>query len=208
MDRYNLIWPSDFDDYMWWEVENKGWLGVVEIWMNGEVVCPIFYDPGRLAQEIADGVSSKGYLFELRTIVVDRICRASIEAAVEKLARSGGLSRLMSTLLEDEIAEIGLDSDEKLYLRPRTQTFPHIWPTANWDPVRGVVYGPRPKDLAHPELSYPASFHRILAEAASMYGVRLKLNARTIWSGIPDALRSEIERAPVDPRELDFPKPT
>ena len=205
MDRYKLIWPSDFDDYTWWEVENKGWLGLIEIWIDGDVVCPAFYDSATMAQEIAGEVSSEGYFFEPRTIVVDRICRESIEAAVEKLARSGGLARLMSSLIEDEITEIGIDSDEKLYVRPKTQTFPHFWPKAKWDPVSGVLYGPIPKELAHSDLSYPASFHRVLAEAAR-YGIRLKLSGRTIWSGIPDALRSEIERAPVDPRELDFPK--
>jgi len=113
----------------------------------------------------------------------------------------------MSTLIEDEILEVGIDQGGKLYVRPRNETFDafsYVWRAGmevNWDPVRGVLYGSKPRAPEHLGLSYPGWFRQILAAAEGECGVRLRLTAQTTWSDIPDALRSEIEKVQVDLRE-------
>jgi integron cassette Hfx-like protein len=113
----------------------------------------------------------------------------------------------MSTLIEDEIVEVGIDQGGKLYVRPRNETFealPYVWRAGmevNWDPVRRVLYGSKPRAPEHLGLSYAGWFRQILTAAEGECGVRLRLTPQTTWSGIPDALRSEIERMQVDLRE-------
>jgi hypothetical protein len=114
----------------------------------------------------------------------------------------------MSALIEDEIVEIGIDSEERLYVRPRNETFEYIWRAAmeiNWDPVRGVLYGSKPRPPEHLGLSYAGWFRQVLMAAEGECGVRLKLTAQTVWSGVPDALRSEIESTQVGPRKKGIP---
>ena len=116
----------------------------------------------------------------------------------------------MSDLVDDEIAEIGIDSQERLYVRPKNanDNVPYIWRAGmevNWDPVRGVLYGSKPRPLEHLGLPYPGWFRQILVAAEGECGVRLKLTTQTMWADIPDALRAEIERIQVDSREPDRP---
>ena len=105
----------------------------------------------------------------------------------------------MSTSTEDEIVEIGIDREGKLYVRPKNEnkTFPYIWRAGleiNWDPARGVIYGAKPRNLEL-RLPYTGWFRHILMAAEGECGVRLSFTAQTKWTDIPDALRSELERA-------------
>ena len=94
-------------------------------------------------------------------------------------------------MVEDRIAEIGIDHDARLYVRPTGHTFPYIYQAAmevGWDPVRGVLFSPRPRDW-----SYPDWFRQILAAVADEYGVRLSVGPEAIWTNVPDELRKRIE---------------
>jgi hypothetical protein len=94
-------------------------------------------------------------------------------------------------MVEDQIVEVGIDQDGKLYVRPKGRTFPYIYRAGmqvGWDPVRGVLFAPRAG-----EWSYLDWFRQILAATAGEYGVRLKIGAATTWCDVPDFLRSQIE---------------
>ena len=95
------------------------------------------------------------------------------------------------SITEDQIVELGIDGDERLFLRPRAGTFSHIYRAAmqvEWDPVRLVLQSPKPR-----EWSYLDWFRQIIAAAASEYSVRLKSTPATIWTNVPEVLRAEIE---------------
>jgi hypothetical protein len=80
-----MRWPDDFDEYAW-EVEARGWFeGVVVEW-NGRHLRPVFYDPVRLGQEIADAFAQgKAYFRESNLIVVQATTRNHMQTAVENL---------------------------------------------------------------------------------------------------------------------------
>ena len=90
-----------------------------------------------------------------------------------------------------KIAEVGIDQGGKLYVRPSGHAFPYIYRAAmevGWDPSRGVLFAPKPR-----EWPYLDWFRQIVAAAASEYGVRLRIDATTVWTDIPDPLRTQIE---------------
>ena len=91
---------------------------------------------------------------------------------------------------KDLIAEIGIDSEERLFVRPTKKSYPMIYRDAaevHWDADKGVLYSPKPR-----EWSYTDWFKHILCVAdPSCDG--LYLNGQTKWSQIPQPLRSEIE---------------
>jgi hypothetical protein len=94
-------------------------------------------------------------------------------------------------MVEDEIAEVGIDQDGKLCVRPTNQSFPYIYRAAmevGWDPVRGVLFGTKPREWSHLDW-----FRQILAAVADEYGVRLRVGAATAWSNVPELLRMQIE---------------
>ena len=94
-------------------------------------------------------------------------------------------------MVEDEIVEVGIDEDGKLYVRPANQNFPYIYRAAmgvEWDPVRGILFAPKPRGWSHLDW-----FRQILAAVADEYGVRLRVGAATAWSNIPELLRMQIE---------------
>jgi Integron Cassette Protein Hfx_Cass5 len=95
-------------------------------------------------------------------------------------------------MVEDQIVEVGIDQDGKLYVRPGEQTFSYIYRAAmgvGWDSLRRALFAPKAR-----EWSYLDWFRQILAAAADEYGVRLRIGAATTWSDVPDLLRSQIER--------------
>jgi hypothetical protein len=85
---YEIEWPEGFDDHDW-EVEAKGWLqGTIAV--IGQCRYQIsFYDPTRLAQEIADEFRRGVMFFERSVVVVPSVTRAHMNAAVEVLATTG-----------------------------------------------------------------------------------------------------------------------
>jgi hypothetical protein len=95
MTAYELKWPADFDEYAW-EVESKGWFSDVTISARGRSIKPAFYDPSRLEQEIADEIADQGLFSERDLIVLEKVTKANIENAIEKLASSGKLEELLN----------------------------------------------------------------------------------------------------------------
>ena len=96
--------------------------------------------------------------------------------------------------MEDAIAEVGIDGEGRLYLRPCSMSFDHIWRAAmevNWDASKRWLFGPKPR-----EWTYADWFKQIVAAAADEYGARLRVTSETAWSNIPTALRNEIEALP------------
>ncbi len=95
---------------------------------------------------------------------------------------------------EDTIAEVGIDNVGRLYVRPSTISFDHIWRAAmevNWDPSERRLFGSKPR-----EWSYADWFGQMLAAAADEYGARLRLTSKTVWSNVPDPIRLEITASP------------
>jgi hypothetical protein len=94
-------------------------------------------------------------------------------------------------VVEEQIVEIGIDRDGRLYVRPAGRTFPYIYRAAmevHWDSERGVLFNPKPR-----EWSYRDWFRQILAAVDGEYRVRLKVGLDTIWSNVPDEFRKQIE---------------
>ena len=92
---------------------------------------------------------------------------------------------------EDTIAEIGIDEDERLYVRPALASFPYIYRAAmevNWDNQARRLFSPKPR-----KWTYADWFKQIIEATSDEYGIRLKLAADTIFVNVPDALRSEIQ---------------
>ncbi|MEM7248200.1 MAG: hypothetical protein AAF533_22895 [Acidobacteriota bacterium] len=95
MTPYTLNWPEEFESREW-EIESKGWFAGLEIVIDGRCITPVFYDPVRLSQDISDELSRDLVFTETNLIVIERVCRESIVAAVAKLAAAGELTRMLT----------------------------------------------------------------------------------------------------------------
>jgi hypothetical protein len=87
--------PDDFDDYGW-EVEAKGWFSDARLSLSGKDYRINFYDPARLAQEIADEHERCAVFCEPNLVVVGKVTRAAMRNAVEELVRSGRIGSLLA----------------------------------------------------------------------------------------------------------------
>ncbi|MFF0868451.1 hypothetical protein ACFYUV_42305 [Nonomuraea sp. NPDC003560] len=68
----------------------KGWFSDVLIEREGQLYRPAFYDPIRLGQEIAEEMArGAGFFREANLVVVDRVTRAYMEAAISALIDNG-----------------------------------------------------------------------------------------------------------------------
>lgn len=91
----------------------------------------------------------------------------------------------------DSIAEVGIDDQERLFVRPSTAQLPFIYREAvevHWDSTRQCLYSPKPR-----EWSYLQWFQHILS-AAELQSLQLQLTPTTLWSNIADELKEEIQR--------------
>jgi hypothetical protein len=83
---YVVHFSYHFDEREW-EVTAKGWFSDLLVEYGDRVYRPAFYDPTRLAQEIADEVtSSRGYFIEQNLVVVQTLDRSNIVAALDALS--------------------------------------------------------------------------------------------------------------------------
>jgi hypothetical protein len=94
MTPYTLTWPDGFENFSW-ELESKGWFVGLEIVVEGKTLRPTFYDPVRLAQDIAEDISNSGVFSEPYLIVIERLTPKNIESTIASLAESGELRRLI-----------------------------------------------------------------------------------------------------------------
>lgn len=91
--------------------------------------------------------------------------------------------------MEDLILEIGIDSEERLYVKPSKQSFPMIYREAmevNWNPEKSYLFGAKPK-----KWSYLNWFQQIVS-AARVQGINLVLNGNTKWVNISSDLQQKI----------------
>jgi hypothetical protein len=82
MDR-ELILPTDFDDYAW-EVESKGYFWDASVRIGVRVVPVAFYEPTRLAQDIADELAAGRAFTASRLIVLERVTLEGMRDAVAR----------------------------------------------------------------------------------------------------------------------------
>ena len=90
----------------------------------------------------------------------------------------------MNTIL---IAEIRLENDSKLIVKPVTGAFPYIYRaglSVYWDDAGQYLY----TDLFQGQ-SLPGGFKRLAKAAQEEYNIILKITDRTVWEGIPTAVR-------------------
>ncbi len=96
----------------------------------------------------------------------------------------------MTLMVEDTIAEVGIDEEGRLYVRPSAFSFEFIYRAGmevNWDATKCRLFSPKPR-----EWIYSDCFKQIVAAAADEYGTALRLTAKTDWSNLPAPLRAEI----------------
>jgi hypothetical protein len=83
---YVVHFPYYFDEREW-EVTAKGWFSDLLVEYGDRVYRPVFYDPTRLAQEIADEVTSaREYFIAQNLVVVRAVTRSNIVAALDGLS--------------------------------------------------------------------------------------------------------------------------
>jgi hypothetical protein len=105
-------------------------------------------------------------------------------------APGGGAPGLLNLMEVEEIAEIGIDGAERLYVKPVSRDFSHIYRTAmevHWSPEGKSLYAPKPR-----EWSYLKWYGQILGAAKDEYRVSLVITENTEWVGIGDDLKNEI----------------
>jgi hypothetical protein len=87
--NYQVVFPFEFDDFEWADIEAKGWLeGVRIVWDGDERTLSIF-DDVRLGQAITVDFKRLGYFAEKSLLVVPNVNREEIELAVSRMAERG-----------------------------------------------------------------------------------------------------------------------
>lgn len=91
--------------------------------------------------------------------------------------------------MEDRIEEIGIDEEERLYVKPSNATFPLIYREAievRWNNERCYLYGAKPR-----KWDYLEWFQQII-RAASEQGCKLKVTQNVSWVNVPSKLQKQI----------------
>lgn len=91
---------------------------------------------------------------------------------------------------QDEIIEVGIDKNERLFIRPKNERFTLIYRTAtevHWDEKELFLYSPKPK-----EWSYYDWFRHIINVTDKECYCKLVLTHRTVWTNIESKLKKQI----------------
>ena len=91
----------------------------------------------------------------------------------------------------DEIIEIGIDSKERLFLKPKREKFALIYRTAtkiHWDESENYLHSPKPR-----EWNYLDWYKYITKVLDKEYKCRLLLTYRTSWINISKELKKQIK---------------
>jgi hypothetical protein len=91
---YVVRYPSHFEAEAQM-IESKGWLDGLIIETADAEYRPVLYDEARLAQEARDALASSGLFAERSIVVLPRLTRENIDAAVERLSR-GSFAQIVS----------------------------------------------------------------------------------------------------------------
>jgi hypothetical protein len=92
--------------------------------------------------------------------------------------------------MKDAIAEIGIDTEQRLYVKPTEATFPYIYRESmevHWDAERVYLRGPPPR-----KWSYFIWFQQIL-KAVNEQGCQLYIKSDTAWVNVPSDVREAID---------------
>jgi hypothetical protein len=90
-----------------------------------------------------------------------------------------------------DIAEVGIEDDRRVYVRPVDGDFEQIYRAAmevHWDRETGRLSHPAPRNLT--PLQW---YQQIIVAVSGEYGIRLLPTAETVWLNIPSNLRIEME---------------
>ncbi len=93
-------------------------------------------------------------------------------------------------MTKDGISEIGIDGEQRFYIKPETQTFEYIYRAAaevGWDDTRKFLFSPKPRGW-----NYYMWYRHIINIAKDECGCLLYLNDRTNWTNISDELKQQI----------------
>ncbi len=91
----------------------------------------------------------------------------------------------------DEISEIGIDDQERLFIKPSKERFTLIYRTAtevHWDSNDFFLYSPKPRDW-----SYLDWFIHIMRVTETECNCRLILTEKTKWINIDEELKEKIK---------------
>jgi len=91
----------------------------------------------------------------------------------------------------DEIIEIGIDSKERLFIKPKREKFALIYRTASevhWDEKGQFLYSPKPR-----EWDYIDWYKQIIKIVDTDCNCKLILTYRTTWTHISDELKKQIK---------------
>jgi len=90
----------------------------------------------------------------------------------------------------DKILEIGIDSQERLYIKPKSARFDLIYRTAtevHWDASGLFLFSPKPREWAY------LDWYKHIADVVNNEcGYRLILCDETTWANIPEKLKRQI----------------
>lgn len=90
---------------------------------------------------------------------------------------------------KDEILQIGIDKNERLFIIPKTKSFPYVYREGmevHWNNKGKLLYSPKPK-----EWSYAKWYAQIL-KAAKEQSCVLLITENTQWVNIQKELKNEI----------------
>ena len=91
---------------------------------------------------------------------------------------------------KDNIIEIGIDDNERLFIKPENATFPLIYRTAtevHWDDKHKFLYSPKPN-----EWTYLDWYKQIIGVVETECSYKLILTDSTQWKNISDDLKKQI----------------
>ena len=81
---HDLVLPVDFKDYAW-EVDAKGYLTGASVRVGDRLLAVTFYEPVRLAQDIAGELAGGRPFGAVRILVVERVREDDMRAAIAKM---------------------------------------------------------------------------------------------------------------------------
>jgi hypothetical protein len=94
-------------------------------------------------------------------------------------------------VVEEQIAEIGIEDSGSLFVTPAAHIFSQIHLAAmqvSWDGAKSRLVSPPPE-----QWPYPRWFEQIVGAVALEYKVLLRIGPSTIWSDVPADVRAAIE---------------
>jgi hypothetical protein len=91
--EFELRLPDDFEQALW---STKGYFPGAELVVKNKAYRLTFYDPIRLGQDAIAEVENGTFFFEKNLIVVEKVERQNLEAAVRWLVDTGQVNRLVA----------------------------------------------------------------------------------------------------------------